>query len=363
MRELRLTLRDNETLVLIEPGLIDRFDQAISKLGTFSHACIVTDNTVAPIYMSRIQGALRRMNTQFIEHIIPAGEASKSLATAATLFEKLAQARLGRDGLILAVGGGVVSDLAGFVAASWLRGVRFIICPTTLEADVDACLGGKTAVNIPAGKNLVGAFHQPIFIGVDPHCLKTLNKRDIRAGLAESIKHGFIADSDFLDWQHAKREQIVSLDEEILAELIERNLRIKAEVVTFDALERTDLRILLNFGHTVGHGIESCCGYRLRHGECVGLGMLAAAQVGVDMGVCEKTVVERIRTSLTDFELPIQLEDPPAWSSVLERIQNDKKNRDGLTRMVLLTDVGEPVVVDDVPDGVLRRSYDKLCDG
>ena len=293
-------------------------------------------------------------------YAITAGETSKTLSVASEIYRFLTEHRIGRDGIIIALGGGVVSDLAGFVAATWMRGVRFVICPTTLEADIDACLGGKTAINVPGAKNLVGAFHQPILVAVDPLCLKTLEPRDVRAGLAESIKHALISSAGFLAWHEANVEQILALDDACLGKLIERNLRIKCAIVEQDPYEQTGLRMHLNFGHTMGHAIEECCGFVLRHGECVALGMLAACRLSREANLLDSSTVERVEALLRALGLPTQLPEAIETARVLATICSDKKVHGGSQRFVLLEGIGKPAVRDDIPEDLVRRAYESL---
>jgi len=284
----------------------------------------------------------------------PAGESSKCLSTLDAIYQAAGRCRLARDGLILALGGGVVSDVSGFAAATWMRGVRWAICPTTLEADVDACLGGKTAINHAAGKNMVGAFHQPELILVDPLCLRTLPMRDVRAGLAESVKHALIREAEFLDWHEANREAILALDGEVLAELVERNLQIKASVVEADERE-SGVRAILNFGHTAGHAFESWFEYELRHGEAVALGMVAAARISERLGRLGSAAVARIIAVLEGFGLPVAALRPFDLNAVLELTHGDKKVQSGRRRWVLLDGAGAASIHDDVEDELVRE--------
>ena len=325
-----------------------------------THVALITDESVGVLYAPALLESLQQAGFRTAEHRIIPGEASKTLAVAGELYDYLARHNVGRDGLILALGGGVVSDLAGFVAATWMRGVRFAICPTTLEADVDASIGGKTAVNIPAGKNLVGAFHHPELVAIDPTCLDSLDRRDVRAGLAESVKHAMISSEAFLSWQEANAEAILSLDPGLMAELILRNVEIKATVVERDAREQTGARIMLNFGHTIGHAIEACCGFALRHGECVSLGMLAACRLSADTGPLEHAVTARLESLLSRLGLPMTLADPIETDRIVSTIRNDKKVRGGTERYVLLGGIGKPIVRDDVPESAVRRAYESL---
>ena len=363
MDDLRIKTALGVTVVSVRVNIIDSVGQTLRRhddLGGVEQVLLVSDRCVAGLYGSRVLESLERSGFRTHEFLIHPGENSKSLAVAGEMFEALARHRIGRDGLVVALGGGVVSDVAGFVAATWMRGIRFAICPTTLEADVDASIGGKTGVNIAAGKNLVGAFHPPTVVAIDPLCLRTLPARDIRAGLAESIKHALIAAPERFDWHEQHADRIMALDESITTELIDFNLRIKGAIVERDAFERSGVRLLLNFGHTVGHAIESCAGYALRHGECVGLGMLAACRISRAMGLLDSSDVDRVLSLLRRFELPTQLDQAIDTDDILARIRNDKKCVGGRVQFVLLEGIGRPVVRDDVSDDLVREAYESL---
>ena len=321
---------------------------------------LVTDETVDRLYGEVVKESSAESGVRVTSHVIEPGEKSKNLVEATRLFGFLAKSGLGRDDVIIALGGGVVSDLAGFVAGTWMRGVRFAICPTTMEADLDAAIGGKTAVNTPFGKNLVGVFHAPALVAIDPDCLSTLPLRDVRAGLAESVKHAVLFAPEFLDWHETRMDDVLRLEAEALNELIERNVRIKGDVVSRDPHERTDQRILLNFGHTIGHAIESRAAYSLRHGECVGLGMIAACRLSQWLGMLDPAVTSRLAGLLSRIGLPTRLEPAIATDRVMETIQHDKKRRSGKTRFVLLEDIGRPVIRDDVPPEVVRDAFESL---
>lgn len=351
------------TTVKVLPQVLDSIGEALSAcLDRINgrQVVVITDVQVSGLYASRLVASLKSSGFGVHVHAVEPGEASKSLATADELYAFLARHALDREAILLALGGGVVSDLCGFVAATWMRGVRFVICPTTLEADVDACLGGKTGVNLPAGKNLVGAFHQPMLVAVDPLCLRSLEDRDVRAGLAESIKHALISSDDFLSWHENHASAILSLDDTVITELIEKNLRIKGEIVEQDPLEECGRRVHLNFGHTIGHAIETLSEYRLRHGECVALGMLAACRLSNMMGLLGAAEVARVEEVLSRFALPDKLPEPISTDAVVEATRVDKKMRGGKLRFVLLEGVGKPVVRDDVPEALVRKTFEGL---
>jgi len=353
--ELFLKLNHKKTAVRVLPGALNHIGPWIAAIHTPPVVLICSDETVADLYAERILASLRSVNLPTHLHTFPPGDASKTLSELARIHDHLGQLRLSRDGLLIALGGGVVSDLTGFAAATWMRGVRFAICPTTLEADVDACIGGKTGINHPAGKNLVGAFHHPELIAVDPECLRTLPARDVSAGLAESIKHALIADPAFLDWHETHRDDIRALTPAVLAELIERNLRIKISVVESDEREHSR-RAILNFGHTIGHAIEQWCEYDLRHGEAVALGMVAAADLSCALDLLSATDTARIRDVLRSFDLPTTAPRKLDVGAVAALTHGDKKSQSGRRRWVLLYGIGHPVILDDVDDAAIHRA-------
>ena len=297
-----------------------------------------------------------------VRYAIEPGESSKSLAELQRLYGAMAKTGLGRDGMVIALGGGVVSDLAGFAAATWMRGVDWLAIPTTMEAMVDACVGGKTAINLPEGKNLVGAFHHPNWVYIDPHYLRTLPPRDLRAGLAESIKHALLFDEAFLIQHENKAEAILRLEETTIRELIVTNIRLKGDVVRRDPMERSGERMLLNFGHTIGHALEAACGFALRHGECVALGMYAACRIAEQRGMLDAAVVLRLQLLLQTFELPTRMPSKVSADAVVEFLRRDKKSRSGVVPFVLLRGVGRPEIVADVTDREIRQAIESILD-
>ncbi len=346
---------------------------------------LITDANVGCLYADRVVSSLNAAGIQGSTFTVQPGEQSKSLPVLESLYGRLVSERFPRDGAIVALGGGVVSDLAGFAAGTWMRGVRWAICPTTLEADIDAAIGGKTAVNVPGGKNLVGVFHPPMLVAVDPACLSTLPRAEFVAGLAESIKHALIASEDFLRWHEENVERILALDGAVIVPLIERNIAIKSAIVARDPRETTGERMVLNFGHTIGHAIEECSmnrqlhlrhpqgvalhpgtadtavahsphpgplpgggGEKLRHGECVAMGMVTACRLSQRLGLLDRGTVDRVEKLLLRFGLPTAI---PPWVDVnqlLDIIRMDKKVRAGSVQFVLLAGVGKPVVRSDV---------------
>lgn len=363
MSDLRIECGAQFTEVIVRPNVLDEFGSLLSRMipgPAKPQVVVITDKLVGGIYGAAMLSSLKSADFEPLEYLVEPGEASKSLEVLGNAYRFLADHTVARDAVVVALGGGVVSDLAGFVAATWMRGVRFAVCPTTLEADIDACIGGKTGINLPAGKNLVGAFHQPMLVAVDPTCLKTLDDRDVRAGLAESIKHALISSEDFLEWHRTNVKALLALDDALIPELILRNLRIKAKIVEQDTLEQAGVRVLLNFGHTIGHAIEACCEFELRHGECVALGMLAACRLSHAMGLLDERTVTCVETILEDFGLPTRLTRRIDAGRVMAAIRNDKKICGGAQHFVLLEGVGQPVVRDDVPEQQVQEAYESL---
>jgi 3-dehydroquinate synthase len=316
------------------------------------HALVVTDDHVAPLYLARVQGALGALAHDAI--VLPAGESAKTLDGTARVLEALARLGASRDAAVIALGGGVGGDLAGFAAATWMRGIDFVQIPTTLLAMVDSSVGGKTGVNIAAGKNLVGAFHQPRAVFIDTATLATLPKREYAAGLAEVVKYGAIGDADFFAWLEANADALDAQDDDALAEAIGFSCRYKAGVVARDEREQGE-RALLNFGHTFGHALEAERGYGdLLHGEAVAIGMVLAAKLSAQLGRAPAGDADRLARLLSRFGLPVAA--PPAdASALLARMRLDKKNVSGRLRLILWRGIGKAEIVPDVDEASVRR--------
>jgi len=358
---LRVTGTSQTTQIIIEEGVLERIGSILRPLVVGRHVLLVTDETVKGLYGATVTDSITASGLRVDTYTIPPGERSKSLSVAQGLYAALAANRVGRDGIVMALGGGVVSDLAGFAAATWMRGIDFTVCPTTVEADVDASIGGKTAVNVPAGKNLVGAFHQPRLVAIDPLCLRTLSQRDVQAGLAESIKHALIADESFVAWHEANADAVLTLDPATTTEMIRRNVAIKARIVSSDPTERGGARTLLNFGHTIGHAVEAVTGYSLRHGECVSIGMVAACRLSNRLGLLGLSVVEQVERLLERFHLPVTVAHHPGITripsagEILAKIAQDKKGLDDSVRFVLLEGIGRPAVRSQIPEPLIHE--------
>ncbi len=315
---------------------------------------IVTNETVAPLYLEQLSQALT--GYQVREVILPDGEQYKTLEVWNRIFDALLDARFGRNCTLIALGGGVIGDMAGFAAACYQRGVAFIQVPTTLLAQVDSSVGGKTGVNHASGKNMIGAFYQPRAVIADTTTLNTLPQRELSAGLAEVIKYGFIRDADFLDWLEAQLPALLARDPDALAHAIQRSCEIKAEIVAADELE-SGQRALLNFGHTFGHAIETGAGYgNWLHGEAVGAGMCMAADLSARFGWLSAADLARVRRLVASAGLPTE---PPADLSVerfLELMAVDKKVLNGTLRLVLLRQLGEATVTGNIDPGLLQAT-------
>ncbi|HEX6256837.1 MAG TPA: 3-dehydroquinate synthase [Euzebyales bacterium] len=317
-------------------------------------AAVVTTAAVAEHHSDSVIAGLRATGLDVHVTRVPDGEGAKSLEVLGRLYDWLASIPLGRNDLVVALGGGVVTDLAGFLAATWHRGVAVVQLPTTLLAQVDAAIGGKTAVNLAAGKNLVGAFHQPLSVVADIATLSTLPRRELRAGMAEVVKCGFIRDPVILDLVRGDVDAALDPGGDALVELVRRAVDVKAQVVAADAHEQGE-RALLNYGHTLGHAVEALTGYRsYRHGEAVAIGMRFAARVGEEVGVSDAGLHELTVDLLSAVNLPTTC-PPLDVDAVFATMARDKKVRDGL-RLVLCERPGVARVVDAPPRPVLERA-------
>jgi 3-dehydroquinate synthase len=345
--ELQVELGARRYPIRIGRGLLDQ-PEALAALVTGRHALVVTDGNVAPHYLARVQAALAGKATQSL--VLPPGEQEKTLARFTEVMATLAAMGATRDATVVALGGGVVGDLAGFAAACWMRGVRFVQLPTTLLAMVDSSVGGKTAVDLPQGKNLVGAFHQPAAVLADTATLDTLPEREFSAGLAEVVKYGAIADAAFFGWLEDNAEALMARNPDALAHAIATSCRHKAGIVARDETEQGE-RMLLNFGHTFGHAIETAQGYGgLLHGEAVAVGMVLAARLSADRGRAPWSDTARLAALLERFDLPVALPPGLSGEALLGHMKLDKKAVSGRIRLILWAGLGQAEVVPDVPE-------------
>ena len=341
MSTVRIALGKRSYPVIIGGGLLDQAALWREHLPG-GKILVVSNEIVAPLYLERVCNAIGNSTIQSL--VLADGESSKTVRNWSRIIDQLIAMKAGRDACLVALGGGVIGDICGFAAAAYMRGVAFIQVPTTLLAQVDASVGGKTAVNHNKGKNLIGAFHQPAAVFADTDTLKTLPQREFLAGLAEVVKVGAIGDPAFLDWLELEATRIVSRDTHTLTRLIEHSVRYKAEVVAADELE-SGVRVLLNFGHTFAHALETVTGYsRLLHGEAVSIGMVIAATLSESRGLCAAGMSQRLAKLLTALGLPVAVPDGVETDAIIEAMALDKKALAGQTRLILLTAAGRAVI-------------------
>jgi len=356
MQTLTMALGSRGYPIHIGAGLITRASLIVDRLRD-KKAVIVTDTNVAPLYLAPLQRALESEGVQVVPIIIPDGESHKNWETLNRILDGLLEHRCERGTALIALGGGVVGDITGFAAAVYQRGVPYVQVPTTLLAQVDSAVGGKTAINHPLGKNMIGAFYQPVAVISDTETLDTLPARELGAGLAEVIKYGVIRDAVFFDWLEGNITRLVNREPQALAYAIERSCQNKAEVVAVDERE-TGPRALLNFGHTFGHAIETGTGYGTwLHGEAVATGMVLASRLSQRLGLLDETQTRRVIAILEAAGLPVR---PPALglARYLELMGHDKKVEGSRIRFVLLRRLGEAFVSDQVPREALADVLD-----
>ena len=352
MERITVTLGERSYPITIAAGLFND-PASFLPLKAGDQAMLVTNETLAPLYLDRVRHLLEQAGVKVDSVILPDGEQYKSLTVLDTVFTALLQKPHGRDTTLLALGGGVVGDLTGFAAASYQRGVRFIQIPTTLLSQVDSSVGGKTAVNHPLGKNMIGAFYQPASVVVDLDCLQTLPERELESGLAEVIKYGIILDGEFFTWLEENMDALLRLDGQAMAYCIRRCCELKAEVVAADERE-TGLRALLNLGHTFGHAIEAEMGYGIwLHGEAVAAGMVMAARASERLGQFRPEETARIITLLKRAGLPVNGPQKMSAQAYLPHMMRDKKVLAGEMRLVLPLAIGKSEVRGGVPHEVV----------
>lgn len=381
--------RDHAYEIRIEPGCLEQLGPAVAAAAPHARACMIVDENVEKSHGRIAARSLKAAGYDLTLAIMPATEKAKSLTTVGGLLDVLLDAKLERRSPVIAIGGGITGDTGGFVAASYLRGVPFVQVPTTLLAMVDASVGGKVGVNVKQGKNLVGAFHQPVLVLIDTDTLKTLPDRDLRCGLAECVKHGVIRDPDLFAWIESHVDELLGLKSEVLVELVERNVRIKATVVAEDEKEQ-GVRAHLNFGHTFAHAIEATAvGNKASakprgrfappqrfgpppskedaafstvyaHGEAVALGMVAATRLAVDTGRCDTVLLDRLVTLLDRIGLPTSSDKLPETEALMATMTGDKKVKDGRVRLVLPDRLGAVSIVGDTPPAAVAAAWDAI---
>lgn len=349
--------------VAIAPNGLEQLGTWMQPLHLGKKVLLVSNPMILRRYGDTLRESLANAEYEVAVCLLPAGERYKTLASIQKIYDAALAHRLERSSTIVTLGGGVIGDMGGFAAATWLRGINFVQVPTSLLAMVDASIGGKTGVNHPHGKNLIGAFHQPRLVLIDPQVLNTLPPREFRAGMAEVIKYGVIWDADlFEQLEAAKRlDQQRYVSEELLQTILTRSCQAKAHVVSQDEKE-AGLRAILNYGHTIGHAVESLTGYRaVNHGEGVAIGMVAAGQIAVELGLWDADSADRQRVLLEKTGLPTQLPPGLETDAILETLQTDKKVKSGKIRFVLPTKIGSAIVTDQADEQVIRKVLNLPC--
>lgn len=352
MDRITVELAERSYPIFIGTGLLVEQNSLLSPYIGGNRVMLVTNNTVAPLYLDSVRQLL--VDYQVDEVVLPDGEQYKTLEQLNTVFTALLEYRHSRDTTIIALGGGVVGDMAGFAAASYQRGVNFIQIPTTLLAQVDSSVGGKTAVNHPLGKNMIGAFYQPRAVLIDTQVLSTLPRRELSAGLAEVIKYGIIRDLPFFEWLECHVEELLALKDSALVYAIGRCCQIKADVVAADETEQGQ-RALLNLGHTFGHAIETAQGYgNWLHGEGVAAGTVLAARVARQRELITENDLSRIEKLFKRCELPVDKPRDMGFDTFIRLMMRDKKVKNDTLRLILPQRIGHAVIADDVPRAVIQ---------
>jgi 3-dehydroquinate synthase len=348
--------------IAIAPASLDQLGNWLHPLQLGKKVLLVSNPAVYQRYGETAITSLTNAGFQTSHCILPAGERYKTLASIQKIYNVALEQRLERSSTIIALGGGVIGDMTGFAAATWLRGIHFVQVPTSLLAMVDAAIGGKTGVNHPNGKNLIGAFYQPRLVLIDPQVLQTLPAREFRAGMAEVIKYGVIWDAELFDQleQAPRLDQLRYLTPELLQTILTRSCQAKAHVVSQDEKE-AGLRAILNYGHTIGHALESLTGYRtVNHGEAVAIGMVAAGQIAVELELWDQTSSDRQLHLIQKTGLPTRLPDGIDIEAILTALQTDKKVQAGQVRFILPTRIGEAIVTDQVTGAIVRQVLKQL---
>jgi 3-dehydroquinate synthase len=350
IKTLHVELNENSYPIFVGTSILNRIGEFLKSNAKSTKALLVTDTFVNHRYAPLVLESLKNAGFDVAVIDVPVGEESKSLEEFARIQDSLVENQLDRGSTLIALGGGVVGDLAGFAAAVYMRGIAYVQIPTTLQAQVDASVGGKTAINHPKGKNLIGAFHQPKLVLIDVDTLKTLPQGDIRAGLIEVIKMGVIRDEPLFEMVEENLDEILNLNVEMLIEMIARACANKADIVAKDEKE-SGLRMVLNYGHTFGHALEALTHYkRYRHGEAVSIGMNCAARLAVNLGMFSETDFERQRALLNRAKLPPTFPNDLSPEAICNAMSHDKKALQGKLRLILPTRIGEVVIRDDVAD-------------
>lgn len=357
MNIIRVNLSANSYNIYIDNGMLDKIGDALAKEKTHCKTLLVTDKNTEKLYADKAAECLKKSGFNVRIVSLTPGEDQKTLQTASILYEACFDHKLDRNSLIVALGGGVVGDVSGFVAATFMRGIPFVQIPTTLLAQVDSSIGGKVAVNHPKGKNMIGSFYQPKAVFIDVGVLSTLPRAELVAGLVEVIKYGVIRDAALFEYIEKSLEGILRLDNNALLQIIAASCRIKADVVAEDEKE-TYLRAILNYGHTIGHAVETLTNYKkYRHGEAVAIGMVYASLIAIEMGLAASAVFERQLALIKELGLALYTGLKP--EDVIRTLYADKKAISGRLRFILPTKIGEVIISDQVTEEILYRVLNK----
>jgi len=349
--------------ILIKENLLEEIPEDVKKNFDFGKIAIITDNKVKSIFGEKLLEGFKKIGIKSKIFSFPEGEQSKNIETVISLARKMIQNNFDRKDLIIALGGGVVGDIAGFLASIYLRGIPFIQVPTTLLAQVDSSVGGKTGIDLPEGKNLIGTFYQPLRVYIDPLVLKTLPKNELINGMAEVIKYGCILDKNLFYFVLEKAEKILKCSTPEIIEVIYTSCNLKANVVSMDEKE-TGYRRILNFGHTIGHAIESVLEYKIPHGFAVSVGMVVEAKISEKLKLCHKNLTEEIIKVLKKFELPYKLShlSPKLEPSmILPALSKDKKVWKGTLTIILLKNIGQAIFYENPPYEVIKEALEEFC--
>ena len=341
MQSLNVSLGDRSYPIHVGDGILSQVGDFLRQLGLGRKVAVITNPTIAQLYLDTVHESLAHAGFDVLPVLVPDGEKHKNLTSLSAIYDRLIAERLDRQSCVLALGGGVVGDLAGFAAATLVRGLPYIQVPTTLLAQVDSSVGGKTGVNHQDGKNLIGAFYQPRLVVIDVAVIQSLPRREFIAGLAEVIKYGIIDDAQLFRLLEEKIEKLMSLDRDLLTHVIARSCAIKAKVVEMD--EREDnFRAVLNFGHTIGHALEVATGYeKYLHGEAVGIGMAQAAAISVQQGFCDQRSFGRIRKLIAKASLPVEIPRDVSMQALVQGMEVDKKSAAGKIKFVMCAGIGK----------------------
>ena len=344
---------DHKYYIEIGSGLHNRFAQYLQEYYPSGKVFLVSDENVYSLYGDKLNFMLQESGYEVIKYVVPAGEASKSNRYLQEGYNKLINNNFARNNFVIAFGGGVVGDLAGYLAATYMRGLPVIQIPTTLLAQVDSSVGGKTAINHPKGKNLIGSFYQPVFVMIDIDFLQTLPQRELKSGMAEVIKYGLIDDMEFFKFLTKNKDNVYRLKQHIILKIIKNCCQIKSDIVNVDQKEKGK-RVILNFGHTIGHGLEAGKGYNgLKHGEAVAIGMIGAAELSYRLGYLKENELRQIKEVISNYNFTVNINIDP--DEILKIMQHDKKVKDNKLRWVLLNSIGDTIIEEDIDEELVKE--------